>query len=184
MTTASAQPVYRSAAHRKAVMQHIGATLPPAVAAFAGLAPLAGLILIWGSTFVAMLCQVVTGAGDPFVALATSWEAIVAAYIAAAVPAAMAGAWIALFSPFAVARSQFLAGSAAIGAVTTFLFMAMSASAPGAFGGALFLSVVGAVSAFICAWLLQDTVLKRDESRRDTLSRDRAERLAKERGKI
>mgnify|MGYP000735790084 CR=1 FL=1 len=45
------------------------------------------------------------------------------------------------------------------------------------FGGQLFLALVGAVSAFVCAWLLQDSVLKRDEARRDHLARERAVRV-------
>ena len=45
----------------------------------------------------------------------------------------------------------------------------------------LFMALVGAVSIFLCAWFLQNPVLKRDDMRRDLLARDRANRLAKER---
>ena len=46
MAPASAQPVYRSAAHRTAVMAHVGATLVPTALCFAVLAPLIGLALL------------------------------------------------------------------------------------------------------------------------------------------
>lgn len=163
-------------------MQHIGATLMPSAFAFAILGPLVGLALIWGSTYVAILCQLVTsGGGDAFPALLIVWNAVVGAYAAAAIPAAVTGIWMALFSPFAEERSRFLAGAAAIGAVNTFLFMAAAPPIPGAFGGALFLAIVGAVSAFISAWLFQNAPLRRDEARKDRLAAERAERLAKER---
>lgn len=183
MATTATQPVYRNAAHRRAVMQHIGSTLMPSAFAFGLAGPLVGLMLMWGSLFVAMLCQAVTDPAGIAATLSVVWSATVAAYVAAGLPAALSGIWIALLSPFAEDRSRYLAGAACIGAVTTFLFMAMRAPIGGLLGNALFLSVVGAVSAFICAWLFQDTSLGRDEARRSRLSRERAERLAKERNK-
>lgn len=184
MATASAQPVYRSAAHRRAVMQHIGATVVPSAFGFAALAPLAGLALIWGSTFVAMACNVVaTGGASLGPALATIWETLLAGYLAAGMAAGITGVWLALLSPFAIDNPRYYIGAAIVGMMNAFLFVTVPADTPALFGGQLFLALVGAVAAFICAWLLQNTVLKRDEARRDHMSRERAERLARERAK-
>jgi hypothetical protein len=181
MAAASAQPVYRSAAHRKAVMQHIGATLVPTALGFALLAPLAGLALIWGSTFVAMICNVVAtgGASIPNL-LTTTWEAVAAAYIASAFAAGISGVWVGVLSPFAPDNPRFWSGAAIIGMMNAFLFVRVDAGA-GIFGGQLFIALVGAVAIFLCAWSLQNPALKRDEMRRDLLSRERADRLARER---
>jgi hypothetical protein len=65
--------------------------------------------------------------------------------------------------------------------MNAFLFVSVDTDAAGIFGGRLFVALAGAVCVFVCAWLLKDAVLKRDEARRDALSRDRAERLARER---
>ena len=62
-----------------------------------------------------------------------------------------------------------------------FLFISVDTDAAGIFGGQLFIALTGAVACFLCAWLLQDVVLKRDEARRDRLAAERADRLAKER---
>lgn len=183
MATASAPPVYRSAAHRKAVMQHIGATLLPSAFAFGLAGPLIGATLIWGAALVALVCQAVAEPAAIPGMLMALWGAVSSAYIAAGFPAALTGIWVALLSPFAEDRSRYLAGAACIGAVTTFLFTALGAPIPGITGGALFLAIIGAVSAFICAWLFQNAPLGRDEARRTRLSRDRADRLAKERAK-
>ncbi len=164
-------------------MQHIGATLMPSAFAFGLAGPLVGMLLIWGGLFVAMACQAITDPAGIGATLGLMWTAAIAAYAAAGLPAALTGIWIALLSPFAEDRSRYLAGAACIGAVTTFLFMAMHAPIPGLLGNALFLSVVGAVSAFTCAWLFQNAPLGRDEARRTRLSRERADRLAKERNK-
>jgi hypothetical protein len=181
MATASAQPVYRSAAHRKAVMQHIGATLLPTALAFALLAPLAGLALIWGSTFVAMVCNAIaTGGATVPALLSNTWDAVVAAFLASAIAAAISGVWVAVLSPFAPDNPRFWSGAAIIGMMNAFLFAHVDADA-GIFGGQLFLALVGAVAVFLCAWSLQNTVLKRDDMRRDLLARERADRLAKER---
>jgi hypothetical protein len=64
--------------------------------------------------------------------------------------------------------------------MNAFLFAHVDADA-GIFGGQLFLALVGAVAIFLCAWSLQNPVLKRDEMRRDLLARERADRLARER---
>ena len=180
MPHASAQPVYRSAGHRKAVMEHIGATLVPAALSFAVLAPLVGLALIWGSTFVAMICNAIATSGDSVgPALTAIWQTLAAAYLASAVAAAVTGVWVALLSPFTADNPRYYIGAAIVGMLNAYLFV----SVPNLFGGQLFLALVGAVSAFMSAWLLRDSVLKREEARRDHLSRDRAERLARERAK-
>lgn len=184
MTAASASPVFRSLAHRRVVMGHIGATLLPSALSFAILAPLVALALIWGSTFVALLCSIVsTGGASAWPAVWASWDAIVAGYAGAGVAAAITGVWLALLSPFAVDNPRYYAGAAIIGMMNAFLFVAVPAQTPALFGGQLFIALVGAVSAFVVAWLLQNSVLKRDEARRDHMSRERAERLAKERAK-
>ncbi len=176
------QPQFRSATHRRAVMQHIGATLLPTAFGFGFLAPLIGLALIWGSTFVAMLCNVITTAGASFpTALDTTLHAIASGYLASGMAAAISGVWVALFSPFAGERPRFYSGAAIIGMMNAFLFVSPGTEAAGIFGGQLFIALVGAVSAFLCTWLMQDVVLKRDDLRRDELAASRADRLAKER---
>ena len=115
MPAASAQPVYRSIAHRKAVMQHIGATLLPSAIAFAVLAPLAGLALIWGSTLVAMICNAISTSGDSVgPALAVIWDTLVSAYLASAIAAGITGVWVALLSPFASTKPDGLEHIAAL----------------------------------------------------------------------
>jgi hypothetical protein len=184
MATTSAQPVYRSVAHRKAVMQHIRATLLPSAFGFAVLAPLAGLTLIWGSTVVAMICNAIsTGGNSVGPALVAIWDTLLGAYLAAGVAAAITGIWLALLSPFAIDNPRYYVGATIIGMMNAFLFVTVPAQTPALFGGKLFVALVGAMSAFVVAWLLQNTVLKRDEARRDHMSRERAERLAKERAK-
>lgn len=181
MAPASAQPVYRSTAHRKAVTQHIGATLVPAALCFAVLAPLIGLSLIWGSTFVAMVCNAIsTGGASIPGAVETAFATITAAYATAAFPAAISGVWLAVLSPFAPDNPRFWSGGAIVGMMNAFLFVSVD-PAVGIFGGQLFIALVGAVSIFLCAWSLQNPILKRDDMRRDLLARDRADRLARER---
>jgi hypothetical protein len=181
MAPASAQPVYRSAAHRTAVMAHVGATLVPTAICFAVLAPLIGLALTWGSTFVAMVCNAIsTGGASIPSALETAFAAITGAYAAAAIAAAISGIWVAVLSPFTPDNPRFWSGAAIVGMMNAFLFVAVDPEA-GIFGGQLFIALVGAVTIFLCAWFLQNPVLKRDDMRRDLLARDRAERLAKER---
>lgn len=180
MPTASASPAFRTAAHRRAVMQHIGATIVPSALAFAVFAPLIGLALIWGSTFVALVCSVVTGEIFIGSAISMTFNAVVSTYAASAMAAGIAGVWAALLSPFAPDTARFYSGAAIVGMTNAFLFVSPE-QASGIFGGQLFIAVAGAVSVFLCARLFKDIVLKRNEAQRDTLSRDRAERLAKER---
>ena len=181
MATASVQPVFKSAAHRRVVMQHIGATIVPSAISHVIVAPLAGLALICGSTFVALTCNAITSAGEAGPAMVeATWNALSAAYIATAFAAAISGVWVALLSPFVPESSPFYAGAAAIGMVNAVLFASAPESA-GLFNGQLFLAVVGGVTGFLCAWLFRDNILHREDMRRDTLSRDRADRLAKQR---
>lgn len=180
MPAASASPAFRSAAHRRAVMQHIGATIVPSALAFAVFAPLIGLGLIWGSTFVALVCSVITGEVFIGSAIRLTFDSVLAAYAASAMAAGIAGVWAALLSPFAPDTARFYSGAAIVGMTNAFLFVSVDPNA-GMFGGQLFIAVAGAVSAFLCARLFKDIVLKRNEAQRDTLARERAERLAKER---
>jgi hypothetical protein len=180
MPAASAQPIYRSAAHRKAVMAHVGATLAPTALAYAVLGPLIGITLIWGSTFVALLCQAVTTPATLPATLTFVVAGVWSAYMSVALAAAIAGVWVALLSPFAPDNPRFWSGAAIIGMMSTFLFAGADAKVA-VLGGQLFLALVGAVSSFLGAWFLQNLVLKRDDMRRDVLARDRADRLARER---
>lgn len=180
MPAASASPAFRSAAHRRAVMQHIGATIVPSALTFAVFAPLIGLALIWGSTFVALVCSVVTGGVFIGSAIQMTLNAVVSTYAASAMAAGIAGVWAALLSPFAPDNARFYSGAAIVGMMNAFLFVSMDTGA-GMFGGQLFIAVAGAVSVFLCARLFKDIVLKRNEAERDTMARERAERLAKER---
>ena len=85
-----------------------------------------------------------------------------------------------MLSPFTPDNPRFWSGAAIIGMMNAFLFVNVDPEA-GIFGGQLFMALVGAVSIFLCAWFLQNPILKRDDMRRDLLARDRADRLAKER---
>lgn len=161
-------------------MQHIGMTIVPSALAFAVFAPLIGLALIWGSTFVALVCSVVTGGVFIGSAISMTFSAVVSAYAASAMAAGIAGVWAALLSPFAPDNARFYSGAAIVGMTNAFLFVSVDTNA-GMFGGQLFIAVAGAVSVFLCARLFKDIVLKRNEAQRDTLARERAERLAKER---
>ena len=163
-------------------MQHLAASIAPTALGFALLVPLLGMLLIWGSALVMLISQVINdgGAGST-PALMLVGAAIVQGYMAAGIPAAIAGVWVALLSPFAAENHRFYAGAAVIGAVSTGLFVIATSPVPAIFGGAIFLALVGAVSSFVCAWLLRDMPLGRSEARRNRLSRDRAERLAKAR---
>jgi hypothetical protein len=182
MSTAPATPMFKSAAHRRAVMQGLAASIVPTAVGFALLGPFTGLLLIWGSVFVAMLCETFTGSGLGIaLVLNIFWQATVSAYVSVAIPAAIAGVWVAVFSPFVPEHQRFYAGAALLGAVTTFLFMSITPPAPGVLGGPLFLAIVGAVASFICAWAMRDYPLRRNEAHRDKLARERAERLARER---
>lgn len=184
MATASAAPAFRSAAHRRAVMQHIGATIVPSALVFALLGPMIGLALVWGSTFVALVCNAIaTGGASAPAAVAMTIDTVVAGYAASALAAGIAGVWVALLSPFAPDTPRFYSAAAIIGMMNAFLFVSVEAEA-GMFGGQLFVALTGAVSVFLCAWFLKDLVLKRDEAQRDTLARERAERLAKERAAL
>lgn len=184
MATASARPAFRSAAHRRAVMQHIGATIVPSALAFALLAPMIGLVLVWGSTFVALVCNAIASGGASAPAtVAMTIDTIIAGYAASALAGGIAGVWVALLSPFAPDTPRFYSAAAIIGMMNAFLFVSVDAEA-GMFGGQLFVAITGAVSVFLCAWFLKDVVLKRDEAHRDALSRERAERLAKERAAL
>ncbi len=184
MATASAAPAFRSVAHRRAVMQHIGATIVPAALTFALLAPVIGLVLVWGSTFVALVCNAIaTGGASAPAAISATVDTVVAGYAASALAAGIAGVWAALLSPFAPENPRFYSAAAIIGMMNAFLFVSVDADA-GLFGGQLFVALTGAVSVFVCAWLLKDAVLKRDEAERDRLSRDRAQRIAKERAAL
>lgn len=161
-------------------MQHIGATIVPSALTFAVFAPLIGLALIWGSTFVALVCSVVTGGVFIGSAIQMTLNAVVSTYAASAMAAGIAGVWAALLSPFAPDNARFYSGAAIVGMMNAFLFVSMDTGA-GMFGGQLFIAVAGAVSVFLCARLFKDIVLKRNEAERDTMARERAERLAKER---
>lgn len=162
-------------------MQHIGATIVPSAITFALLAPMIGLVLVWGSTFVAMACNVVaTGGASAQAAISATTDVIVAGYAASAFAAAIAGVWTALVSPFLPDNPRFYSAAAIVGMMNGFLFVS-APSDTGMFGGQLFIALTGAVSIFLCAWLLRDAVMKRNEAQRDTLARERAERLAKER---
>jgi hypothetical protein len=85
-----------------------------------------------------------------------------------------------MLSPFTPDNPCFWSGAAIVGMMNAFFFVNVDPEA-GIFGGQLFIALVGAVSIFLCAWFLQNPILKRDDMRRDLLARDRADRLAKER---
>ena len=181
MSATAKPPVFRSAAHRRAVMRRLAASVLPTALSFGFLAPLIATVIVWSGALLLLLSGMFTN-GDAFVAgLWLLFIAVIHAYQTCGLAAVVAGVWVALLSPFAPNKLQFYLGVAAIGAVTTSLFLL---AAPSSITGP-FLPVVGAITCVICARLFTNTPLGRGEDGRraeqDRLAKARAERLAKER---
>jgi hypothetical protein len=175
---------FRSAAHRKAVMQHLAASIVPSALAFGALAPALALILTGSGALAGLGASVANGTlafGD---ALAIAGHALLDAYLVAGFAAAIGGVWIAVLSPFAPRKLQFYAGATAIGAMISGLFLIPLPSSTSIPMSPLF-PLVGAIVVPACARLFTNWPLGRGEdgrqAHRDRLARQRAERLAKAR---
>ncbi len=184
MSATTVQPVFKDAAHRRAVMQRLGASIVPAAIAFGVLGPLIGVALVWSGALIMLVSAAITGAVPLGGALLVLAIAVGQAYMIAGFAAAITGVWVAVFSPFARSKLQFYLGAAAIGGMSAWLFL-LGAPANVPVAGGPFMAIAGAVSSAVCARLCTNWPLQRGEdgrqSHRDRLARARAERLAKER---
>ncbi len=184
MSIATTPPVFRDAAHRRAVMRNLAASITPSALAFGVLAPVVGLLLVGAGQAAQLVAAVVSGEVNFFDAIAMAALAIFNAWIVAGAAAAIAGVWIAMLSPFAPKKLQFYAGVTAIGVVTGGLFLLPLPAGATITTGPL-LTVAGALSIAACARMFTNWPLGRGEDGRraeqDRLARARAERLARER---
>jgi len=186
MATASALPVYRSAAHRKAVMQqyrrdtHAGRhqlRRAPGAAGwpYADLGQHArcdGLQRDDDQRGFRGACPC-RDLGD-----------IARRYLACGAAAAITGVWVALLSPFAADNPRYYMSAAAIiGMINAYLFVSVPASTPPSSAASCSSPSSARCPPLSSPGSCEDSVLKRDEARRDHLARERAERLARERAR-
>lgn len=184
MSTAPASPVFRDAAHRRAVMQGLASSIMPTALVFAFLAPVIGLLLTGGALLGPLVSSVISGEVHFFDAVAIASTAVLNAWLVAGIAAAISGVWIAALSPFAPKKLQFYAGATAIGVMTSGLFLLPMPADAAIKAGPLF-PMAGAVAIAACTRLCTNWPLGRGEDGRraeqDRLAKARAERLAKER---
>jgi hypothetical protein len=184
MSAATNPPMFRDAAHRRAVMRNLAASIAPSALAFGALAPVIGLLLVGARQLAELVSSVVSGEVHFFDAVASASTAVLNAWLAAGIAAAIAGVWIAMLSPFAPKKLQFYAGVTAIGVVTAGLFLFPLPAGATITAGPL-LTMAGAVSIAACARMFTNWPLGRGEDGRragqDRLARERAARLAKAR---
>lgn len=184
MSAATTPPVFRDAAHRRAVMRNLAASLMPSALAFGALAPLLGVLLLGAGQLAQLVSGVVSGDLNFFDAIAIASTAAFDAWLVGGLAAAGAGVWIAMLSPFAPKKLQFYAGVTAIGVVSSGLFL-LPAPAGATIAQGPLLTMTGAISIAACARMFTNWPLGRGEDGRraeqDRLARARAERLAKER---
>src|SRR5690349_1826847 len=107
MSAATKPPVFRDAAHRRAVMRNLAASIAPSALSFAALAPVLALVLISGNQLVSLVSSVVSGEVHFFDAVAIASTAVFHAWLVGGIAAAVAGVWIAMLSPFAPKKLQF-----------------------------------------------------------------------------
>lgn len=184
MSAATKPPVFRNAAHRRAVMRSLAASIVPSALAFGALAPVTALLLVGAAPLVELVQAVAAGNVYFFDAVAIAGNAVLNAWIVGGLAAALAGVWIAMLSPFAPKKLHFYAGVTAIGVVTAGLFLLPLPAGAAITTGPL-LTVAGAISIAACARMFTNWPLGRGEDGRraeqDRLAKARAERLAKER---
>lgn len=170
-------------AWRKEAVGRLGVSVPATAVAFALLAPLIGALLTWTLlTVIPTLAAVKDVGAVAQVAMEALPRATVTAYSHAVIPAILAGAMIALLSPFSPNREQFVAGVGAVGAFAIYIEAELlgDTSLP----TPLFLAIVGAATAILCTMTCHHWPLGRlsaREARRDKLARERAARLKAER---
>lgn len=184
MPTAPASPLFRDAAHRRAVMQGLASSIVPAALSFAILAPVIGLLLTGGGQLVQLVSNVISGDVHFFDAVAIASMAVLNSWLVAGLAAAMAGVWIAVLSPFAPKKLQFYCGATAIGVMTSGLFLLPLPADAAIAAGPLF-PVAGALAIVACTRLFTNWPLNRGEdgrrAQRDRIAKSRAERLARAR---
>lgn len=187
MNATAKPPVFRDAAHRRAVMRNLAASIVPSALSFGALAPAIGLLLVGGGELASLISSVISGEVHFFDAVAIASTAVLNAWLVGGLAAAIAGVWIAMLSPFAPKKLQFYAGVTAIGVVTAGLFLLpLPAGAPITTGPLL--TTAGAISIAACARMFTNWPLGRGEDGRraeqDRLARARAERLAQKRAAV
>ncbi len=184
MSVATNPPMFRDAAHRRAVMRNLAASIVPSALAFGVLAPVTALLLVGAGQLVELVQAVVAGDVHFFDAVAIAGTAVLNAWIVGGLAASVAGVWIAMLSPFAPKKLQFYAGVTAIGVVTAGLFLLPLPAGAAITTGPL-LTAAAAISIAACARMFTNWPLGRGEDGRraeqDRLAKARAERLAKER---
>jgi hypothetical protein len=177
-------PVFRDAAHRRAVMQGLASSIVPTALVFGFLAPVIGLLLTGGGQLVLLVSAVTSGEVHFFDAVAIASMAVLNAWLVAGLAAAIAGVWVAVLSPFAPNKLQFYAGAVAIGVMTAGLFLLPLPTDAAIAAGPLF-PAAGAVAIAACTRICTNWPLGRGEdgrrAQRDRVAKARAERLAKER---
>src|SRR5262245_44456078 len=122
LSSATADQAAMPPAWRKEAIARLGVSIPATAVAFALLAPLIGALLTWSLlAVIPTLASVEDVRAVTQVALQALPNATVAAYTHAVIPATLAGAMIALFSPFSPNREQFIAGVGAVGAFAIYV---------------------------------------------------------------
>ncbi|HEV7692678.1 MAG TPA: hypothetical protein VGO52_17705, partial [Hyphomonadaceae bacterium] len=183
LSSSTVDQVAMPPAWRREAIARLGVSVPATAVAFALLAPLIGALLTWTLlTVIPTLAAVKDVGAVAQVAMEALPRATVTAYSHAVIPAILAGAMIALLSPFSPNREQFIAGVGAVGAFAIYaeaeLLGDPSLPTP------LFLAIVGAATAILCTMTCHHWPLCRlsaREARRDRLARERAARLKAER---
>lgn len=194
MSAAPAQPVFRDAAHRRAAMRSLVWRLPVVTLLFVILGPLIGMAILFAPSVASGLVMAPAGTigAAPFIALA-----VPSAYYIGVIPAAFSGFWVTLLATFTNLKKQLYAGSAAIGATSTWLFstaMTVNSEMHGSpDSGLILVALGGAAAALTCTFIFRNWPLgpgaigpfsfESRNHRRNRLAKARAERLAKAREK-
>jgi peptidoglycan/LPS O-acetylase OafA/YrhL len=183
LSSSTVDQVAMPPAWRKEAVSRLGVSIPATAVAFALLAPLIGALLTWTLlTVIPTLAAVKDVGAVAQVAMEALPRATVTAYSHAVIPAILAGAMIALLSPFSPNREQFIAGVGAVGAFA--IYVEAELLGDPALPTPLFLAIVGAATAILCTMTCHHWPLCRlsaREARRDRLARERAARLKAER---
>jgi peptidoglycan/LPS O-acetylase OafA/YrhL len=170
-------------AWRKEAVARLGVSVPATAVAFALLAPLMGALLTWTLlTVIPTLAAVKDVGAVAQVAMEALPRATATAYTHAVIPAILAGAMIALLSPFSPNREQFIAGVGAVGAFA--IYVEAELLGDPSLPTPLFLAIIGSATAILCTMTCHHWPLGRlsaREARRDRLARERAARLKAER---
>ena len=173
-------------------MRSLVRRLPIVTLAFAALGPLIGIAVLFTPSFVATLYT------NPAVVIAAPSMLILGApfaYFIGLIPAAFTGFWVTLLATFTASKKQLCAGSAAIGATSTWLCstpILMNSETHGASGsGLIMMGLIGAASAVACSFIFRSWPLgsqsfapgsfESRNHRRARLAKARAARLAKRR---